>query len=171
MNLQTGAEIVSNVATAGAAIAAAWWFVYTAAFHPRIQFDIECRPTGSAIAGRLIVELSFVFENKGFVEHRLYDLKYSLHTIADAVVSQDDGQVRFPTRLQGLTSLVPSEIGYFFVRPNVVQSITHIVAVSDGITHLRVTAGFSYRKDARWPHTARRVFSLPTAGTAPGPST
>ena len=63
----------------GGFVAAAWWFLYTTQFKPRIQFDVGCEVRGLG-SGLYLLEVLFMFENKGFVEHRLYDLSLSVHT-------------------------------------------------------------------------------------------
>jgi hypothetical protein len=40
-------------------------------------------------------------------------------------------------------------------------------ATIEPLLRLRVTAGFLYNRDGKYPHTARRIFeALPTSGTA-----
>jgi len=55
---------------------------------------------------------------------------------------------------------VPARYKCYFVRPGVRQVITHQFILTDPGPLIQVTAGFSYKKRAAWPHTARRIFSV-----------
>lgn len=162
------AELASHLFTCLAALGAAWWFLYTTQFKPRIQFDLECRffslePNGK----RQIAEISFVFKNTGFVEHRIYDLSVSVRGLSpasDIPVDGNDSQI-FSTSLFRRQMIVPADLRWYFVRPGVQQVITHQVVLVDPGSLIQVTAGFSYERRAAWPHTVRRIFSVsaPTA--------
>lgn len=157
-------EILVGVAEVGAAVAAAWWFLYTTQFRPRLQFDLDCHFVYSGTtAGEVLTELQFIFENKGFVEHRLYDLTVSVHGVqrgerlATAEASQE---VDFPIRLFPRKSIVPRKYGYYFVRPGVRQIISHTIKIPNTVSIIRVTASFLYHRDSAYPHTARRIFEV-----------
>ena len=119
------------------------------------------------------MELHFIFENKGFVEHRLYDLNVAVHTLnrTGSLELRESGEVKFPVRLLSRTSIVPREYGYYFVRPGVRQVITHIVSIPADSSVVRVTASFLYGRDKNFPHTARRVFPIDISRVVQTPNT
>ena len=54
----------------------------------RIQFDLECHFFRMQSEVEVyLAEVVFVFENKGFVEHRLYDLSLSVHGLSPTLLS------------------------------------------------------------------------------------
>jgi hypothetical protein len=167
--IKTIVEIVNGVAAILAILAAGGWFLYTSQFKQRIQFDVELRALRlQSNPSHTVIELAFTFENKGFVEHRLWNLNASLHSLEDEsalTAKPENRELQFTKRLLPSTQLVPKKYGYFFVRPGVRQIITHILAIPADCSVVRVTASFDYRKNGRWPHTIRRVFLVPPAGT------
>ena len=164
------AGFAAHLLSCFAIVAAGWWFLYTTQFKPRVQFDIECRfyPLDS-LSQRYVAEVTFVFENKGFVEHRLYDLSLSLHGLrgkSSSSASADSGRT-FDVSLFPRQIIIPPKYSWYFVRPGVRQAITHQVILDSPGPLVQVTAGFSYQKKSEWPHTARRVFAVsPGIGTA-----
>jgi hypothetical protein len=161
-DLKTSAEFAVHVLEALAIAASAWWFLYTTQFKPRVQFDLECRffPLPSADEAYL-VEVAFVFENKGFVEHRIYDLSLSIHGLSTKILSPD-GLARDPYAFDVVLfprqSMVPERYEWYFVRPGVRQVITHEVVLTKPGPMVELTAGFTYHRRAGEPHTAQRVF-------------
>jgi hypothetical protein len=144
--------------------AAALWFLTTTKFKPRIQFDLGCNflPINEN-NDSLIAELQFIFENKGFVEHRLYNLNVSVHTLQsenDLSVKPVTKELLFKRQLLPRVSIVPKAYNFYFVRPGTRQVVTHITVVPKSISVIRVTASFDYGGSRRWPHTARRVFEV-----------
>ncbi len=155
-------DILVGIGTLGAGLAGAWWFLYTTQSKPRLQFDLGCRFIARSEKERL-AELQFIVENKGFVEHRLYDLSVSVHgLVREAGPANDPGPsgTDFPIRLFPKTSIVAPQIGYYFVRPGVRQVITRVIHVPSSVSAIRVTAGFLYERDREYPHTARRIFEV-----------
>jgi hypothetical protein len=164
-SVKTFFDILVSVSSLAAVLAAAWWFLYTTQFKPRLQFDLDCRFIACEETQSRLAELHFIFENKGFVEHRLYDLNVAVHTLdrAGSLESRETGEVIFPVRLLSRTSIVPREYGYYFVRPGVKQIITHTISIPSDISVVRVTSSFLYGRDKDFPHTARRVFPVDVA--------
>src|SRR5579863_2571291 len=83
-NIKTISEIIAHIAEALAIAAGGWWFLYTTQSKPRVQFDVGARvfspPPNSTSQ---IVELSLIFDNKGYVEYRLWNLNVSVHGLVD----------------------------------------------------------------------------------------
>jgi hypothetical protein len=161
--IKTLTDIGTDISTILAAGAGLWWFLYTTQFKQRIQFDLECSAFPAEFNGNRILELRFVLENKGFVEHRIYDLEASVHVLDGAQLAKSrssSGEVIFPKTVFSRRPIVSREFGYYFVRPGVRQVITHIALIPGDAEMVRVTAGFRYRKESKYPHTARRVFSV-----------
>ncbi|MRR11151.1 hypothetical protein EG835_01375 [bacterium] len=158
-------DVASNLASVLALIGAGLWFLYTTQFKPRIQFDLDCR-FFAPVPGHdgVLAEVNVVFENKGFVEHRLYDLTLSVHGLQEpSPQKRQTGDVSFGRRLLPRTRIVPEKYGFYFVRPGVRQVITHSILLPADVALLRVTAGFNYTRSGAYPHTARRMFSVPPA--------
>jgi hypothetical protein len=162
-SLKTWAEIASATGSLLALVAAAVWFVRTSKFRQRIQFDVDLKtyplPANPAM---LVGEVQFILENKGFVEHRIYNLTLSLHSLesdAGLETREGTGELLFGTPILRKTELVPPSYTYYFVRPGVRQVITHIVSIP-AVPVIRVTAGFAYQRNDRYPHTVRRVFPV-----------
>jgi hypothetical protein len=158
------AEIAGHTASVIAAIVGAYWFISNT-IKPRIQFDLDCaflpiRENPS----ELVVELRFVFENKGFMEHRLYNLNVSVHACESGQKPKEKDvtkELQFSQRLLSKVQVVPEKYKYYFVRPGVRQVITHIIRVPSSLSIVRITAGFDYDRNGQYPHTARRVFQTP----------
>ena len=165
-------DIAAHVFSSCAILAAAWWFLYTTQFKPRVQFDVECRFFPLQFSKTYVAEVSFVFENKGFVEHRLYDLSVSIHglrgDLSSSVLVQD--KRLFDVRLLPKQVIVPPKYRWYFVRPGVRQVITHHAVLDDPGALVQVTAGFSYEEKSEWPHTARRVFAVAPASSTVNPT-
>jgi len=157
-------ESVAQILGSIAILTGGWWFLYTTQFKPRVQFDLDCHllPLGSG--GRAyLAEVFFIFENKGFVEHRLYDLSLSIHGLSDATSTGQppaESTRLFNRRLFPRQVIVPPNYKWYFVRPGVRQIITYQALLSEPGPFIQVMSGFTYRERSKWPHTARRVFSV-----------
>ena len=164
-DIKTIAEIASHIAAILAVAGGGWWFLYTTQFKPRLQFDLDCRFVRLQRNPKtLLAELQFIFENHGFVEHRLWNLNVSVHALdaEDGLTAlKNTEEIEFSRRLLPKTQLVPRCYMYYFVRPGVRQLITHTIEVPSALSVIRVTASFDYNRDDRYPHTIRRVFQLP----------
>ena len=164
MDVKTITEIAGNVSATLAVLGAAGWFLYATQFKPRLQFDIDCHFVPLTHSPeRLLVEIQFIFENKGFVEHKLWNLNVSVHTLdttEPAKAKDTTKETKFPIRLLPKTQLVASHYGYYFVRPGVRQVITHIMDIPANLTVIRVTSSFDYHRYDQYPHTIRRIFKV-----------
>ncbi|HET6207359.1 MAG TPA: hypothetical protein VFD98_11155 [Terracidiphilus sp.] len=156
---------VQVAASAGSILAlgaAAFWFFRTSKAKQRIQFDLDCKIYPLAgTNGEKVAEIQFCFENKGFVEHRIYDLSVSIHALAsedELETKEKTGELQFTRRILGRKQLIPPIGKYYFIRPGIRQVVTHIVPVDARASLIRVTAGFYYVERGAYPHTARRVF-------------
>ena len=163
-------QLASGIGSLFALAAAAFWFFRTSKAKQRIQFDLDCRiyPLANNLAQK-VAEIQFCFENKGFVEHRIYNLTVSVHALdsdLDLATKDKTGELQFHRRILGKTQLVPPIGKYYFIRPGIRQVVTHIVPIEARDSVIRVTAGFYYLERGAYPHTARRVFST---GSPVGP--
>jgi hypothetical protein len=156
--------VVGSVVSVLGILAAAWWFLATTKFKPRIQFELDCHFFQTKrLEDDVIAELQFVFENKGFVEHRMYNLHVSVHALSGGAVKEKEKtkELIFNERVIPKVSIVPPEEDeFYFVRPGARQVISHIVRIPKKYDVVRVTAGFNYHKGDRYPHTARRIFRV-----------
>jgi len=168
-DLRCWIELLGRASEIAGLLAAGWWFLYTTQFKPRIQFDLGCEIKRLG-ADTYLIEVLFMCENKGFVEHRIYDLSLSVQgTTADSIdkARTEHGSHIFSRQLFPKTTIVPQKYGWYFVRPGVRQLITHQLVLESPGPFIEVTAGFTYRKRSAWPHTARRVFAVGTSASAP----
>lgn len=183
MDLKLYTEIVNNTAVIASVAAAGWWFWYTARLKPRIQFDIDVAFLD--LAGerdQRLAEIKCVFENKGFVEHKIYDLALAIYGIEKEPWKPAGPDKKnhhlFSEIILDKTRIVAKGYGYYFVRPGVAQVITEIRPIPAHFAAIRVLAGFTYKQrkndDTRekgaftkpyrkhnYPHTAVRVFDIP----------
>lgn len=183
MDLKVFSEIVNNFAVTGSIIAAGWWFFTTAKSKQRIQFDIET--TFFKIDDEdypLAAEIKLIFENKGFVEHKIHDLALAIYgmknTKGKRTHRKKDDQFIFSKLILDKTRIVKKDPGYYFVRPGVAQIVTEIRKIPANISTIKVLGGFTYIKrhfnktsdrgaftkpyvKHNHPHTALRIFEIP----------
>ena len=156
-------QVAASAASILALAAAAFWFFRTSKAKQRIQFDLDCKIYPLAHnSTKKVAEIQFCFENKGFVEHRIYNLSVSVHSLeseGELSTKEQTGELQFKRRLLGRTQLVPPVGKYYFIRPGIRQVVTHIVPLDASDSVIRVTAGFYYLERGAYPHTARRIFS------------
>ena len=156
-------EVSSNLASTTAIIAAGIWFIRTTQYKRRLQFDLDCRFVRINNDEFIIAELQFIVENKGFVEHRLYNLKASAHTFnseVDLKEEEESKELIFDRIILDKVEIKSFRHRYFFVRPGVRQVITHIIKVPSSASAIRVTSSFNYNKSGKSSHTARKVFKV-----------
>jgi hypothetical protein len=163
-------QVISSVGSILALAAAAFWFFRTSKAKQRIQFDLDCKiyPLANNSTKR-VAEIQFCFENKGFVEHRIYNLSVSVHTLAserEVSTKESTGELQCNRRILGKTQLIPPIGKYYFIRPGIRQVVTHIVPIDASVSVIRVTAGFFYVERGAYPHTARRIFPTGFANPA-----
>lgn len=160
-SVKDGVEIFKTTLEAVGIVCAGWWFLYTTQFKPRIQFDIECRALPLDVDKAIfLAEIALVFENKGFVEHRIHDLSLSVHGLSEDKSLDSAESAAFTKCLFPRQIIVPKQYQWYFVRPGVRQTITHAVLLHQPGRVIRVTAAFNYSRNSAWPHTARRFFSI-----------
>ena len=156
-------QLASSIGSILALAAAAFWFFRTSKAKQRIQFDLDCRIYALANnPGQKVAEIQFCFENKGFVEHRIYNLTVSVHSLGaeqDLATKEKTGELQFRHRILAKTQLAAPIGKYYFIRPGIRQVVTHIVPIDAHDSLIRVTAGFYYVERGAYPHTARRIFS------------
>jgi hypothetical protein len=155
-------DIFDHAAAGMAIVAAAWWFWRTARNQQRIAFDIDCTFLDIGEPDVRIAQICFIFENRGFVEHKLWDLQFYLDALHGPPERKPSTyEVIFPQKVYSRVNIVPKRYGYFFVRPGVRQPVVHIVTIPKDLALVRVTAGFTYGRNAEYPHTIRRLFEVP----------
>lgn len=165
-------ENVREVLEIFALITGLLWFLYTAQFKPRISFDIGCaffRPRSDL----LLAEMTFIFENKGFVEHFITKLVCTGYTLDDEPLSvyDDTYEPVFTKRLVPANShkgkalnVMPRRFRYFYVRPGVRQMITRTVCLPATTDLIQIRSKFKYSFMPGDFHAAQRIFMIPPAG-------
>jgi hypothetical protein len=98
---------------------------FASKYRQRVQFDLDCKAYVLPANPDVVVsEIQFVFENRGFVEHRLFHLTVSIHSLkseTDLGVQAGTGELQFGDRVLAKAEIVPPAYGYYFVRPGVRQ--------------------------------------------------
>jgi hypothetical protein len=113
VSLDTLTSVLAHTAAILSALAAGWWFFFTASFRKRIEFDLDHRmATDPSWAGSRFVELIFVLRNRGQVENRCYTLAYEVESI-------DKTRKRAFTKRSG--NIVSANAQYYYVRAGVTQ--------------------------------------------------
>ena len=165
-NVAKWIDIIGTLMTASAIIAAAAWFLITTRFKQRVQFDLECNFIRlKQNDGVLVAELLFICENKGFVEHELYNLTVSVHALESELElnhKAKTGELIFKRQIFPLSTISPEFPNHYFTRPGVRQVIPHIMSIPATVSVIRVTASFDYRKLHGRKHRIRRVFKVPS---------
>jgi hypothetical protein len=163
-NVEAWIDIIGTLITASAIVAGAAWFLITTRFKQRVQFDLECNFICLKQNDEVLVaELLFVCENKGFIEHRLYNLTVSVHTLESEIElnhKAKTGELVFKRQILPLSTISPEFPSYYFTRPGVRQVIPHIISIPATVSVIRVTASFDYRKLHGRKHRIRRVFKV-----------
>jgi hypothetical protein len=165
-NFKTIVDILSGILSGLVILTAAWWFFFTRKAERRVQFDLDCKFFNlSHTSEYTVVELQFIFENHGQVVHRLYNLEVSVHALNpnnEMRIKENSRELSFDRVLIPKTKVIPRKYSRFSIRPGVRQVITYICALNKPGEIIRVTSGFSYDKNERYVHTARRLFSTST---------
>jgi hypothetical protein len=155
-------EKIKNLLEILAILAAGYWFIKQSLYTRRVQFEIDCKfVQHQENPNDVFAELQFIFDNKGFVKHRMWNLNVSVHQLENpTVLAKKSGsqEVIFGKAILPKIQLVPPRYEYYFVRPGVRQIITHIITVPKSASVIRVTASFNYGKIMPKIHTTRRIF-------------
>jgi hypothetical protein len=166
--------IILNILQCAVILSGVSWFISTTQFQPRAAFDIAC--TFFRInQNRLVAEVQFIFENKGFVDIYVDDLTYSIHTVGreQPPKTSSGDEIKFAIRLipsdrsRDRLPVIPESLGYVYIRPGVRQCITRIVSLRPDVEVISVTSGFSYSPIRGDEHTSQRVFLVPPPELSP----
>lgn len=156
--------------------AAAWWFYISAGASKRTQLDVQGTVCAKVTDGTLL-EVTVLLENKGFVNHKVYDLSL---TVRGAPEGQwfprylDDNGAQYPRKgfnkpILEKALLIPpdEEWEWMFVRPGTRQAVTRLVLVPTEIHLVVILAQFTYRSERRAAkniqHSALKYLNLENA--------
>jgi hypothetical protein len=134
------ANIASSVATAGVAVAALCWFLFTRSFTQRIEFDADLRIFDLGPGQDYGAELILTLDNRGQREHRLYNLWCEVrqtHLVT--------GDLETKSYLEA-KNIVPQKLKYFFIPAGVKQTFQVPFSIDRKEKLVRVTALFTYKK-------------------------
>lgn len=113
--------------------------------------------------GYWIVELVAIIENKGKVQHRIYDFKYDLASIdndQDVTINPTFGnQVNFPNIISE-GSFLPKEYGYFFNEPGLKNKYSFLARVPESSSLIILHSWFTY-SDGKHSHSAECTKKVP----------
>jgi hypothetical protein len=159
--------------------AAAWWFYISAGASKRTELDVHGTVCAKVPDGTLL-EVTVLLENKGFVNHKVYDLSL---TVRGAPEGQrffgyaDKNNAQYPHKgfNQPILEKAPlissdAEWQWMFVRPGTRQTVTRLVLVPKDIHLVVILAMFTYRSERRtaenMPHSALTYLNLEEAHSA-----
>jgi hypothetical protein len=140
---KTIAQILANLTTVGAAAAAAWWFFFSGRVSRRVEFNVDLDVFESGDPKRRILQVTFLLDNKGFVEHQCYTLAFEVVEMRSdgTSASASDQSEGFVFRSG---NVVERDAQYYYVRPGVCQRIVHTVSVPAEVELAKVRAFFTY---------------------------
>ena len=150
--LQLYLEILKDLFTCLGIIAAGIWAVYIfirqRENQPRIEMSADIIFHGK-MDGWWITELVTYIENKGKVQHKLYNLDFDLASInkGDSVdlAPQFGGQALFPN-LISKGSFKRADMEYFFIEPGVKGKYSYLTRVPENAEIIVLHAWFDYEK-------------------------
>lgn len=133
---------------------------------PHLEFNLGCNFYGPQ-QGEYVTEYLLEICNKGRVQHTLTSLKLRVRGIKKgeqlAFWSKHPDRLVFPDKILD-TQVIHKNYGFFFIEPNVHQTITFTSKVSDEYQFIVVWAEFSYgiarAKATGKKHSAERVFEV-----------
>jgi hypothetical protein len=133
---------------------------------PHLEFTLGCTFYGPQ-EGEYVTEYVMEINNKGRVQHTLTALKLRVRGIKKAEKlafwDKHPERLKFPDEILE-TQVIHKNYGFFFIEPNVHQTITFTSKVSDEYKFIVVWAEFSYgtsRAKVRGKkHSAERVFEV-----------
>jgi hypothetical protein len=136
-------KIVANVATVLVAIGALCWFIMSQRYRKRVEFDLAYTVFHSQnLSEPNILELKFILDNKGQVEHCCYAMAFEVVELRSDGTSAHQGEgFIFRSR-----NIVDERAIYYYVRPGVRQFITHTLAVPRDVRLAKVRAFFTYER-------------------------
>jgi hypothetical protein len=147
-----------------------WWFLLRKESGQRVGFDVECNfvPLDEK-DGHFATEVAFKFTNAGKVEILIYNLMFSVHALEEGSnfqIKEENASLRFPRRLiPPFTRVERLEYG-FYVRPGVIQYITHNILLKNPGRVVRVIASFSRVPGEHPPddevQLIKRIFKVPS---------
>ncbi|MDF7801053.1 hypothetical protein P4C99_16370 [Pontiellaceae bacterium B1224] len=127
----------------------------------RIQFDIDCLSLGNTENSQ-IIEVGCIAENKGNIEQRFDDIRVKIRGLdSTASLEEIEGhepRLAFPIKL-AQASLITEKMGYYFVRPKVIQRFPLVIRIPNDCDHIIVRATFKY-KGTDDLHTSERAFLI-----------
>ena len=131
-------------------------------YSPRIEFSISCKFFHSHNKNR-IAHVVIHARNKGNIEHKFVRISLKLRGIKAGtnLVLRSDKRADFSESLIK-AELIPEEVGYFFVRPNVEQQIAFTTIIPENIAFVLAHAAFKY-ENSEDLHTAEDAFEVETA--------
>jgi hypothetical protein len=137
------AQIAANIATVAAAIAAAYWFYWSGRSSRRVEFDANFSVYKCINPEFKVLQVAFLLDNKGQVEHRCYTLAFEVVELDPDGRAISDSSEGFVFRSG---NIVDQKAAYYYVRPGVCQRIVHVVSVPAHLKLAKVRAFFTYAR-------------------------
>jgi len=138
--LSAWADVAAHIATCLAALAAAFWFVFTANYRKKIEFNVNCSAfRHPKSTDKRLIELIFELDNKGQRENHCYTLAYELQS-----VDPEHGSDVTPMFIMRSGNAVPAAAEYYYVRAGVIQRISARLWIPADIPLIRVRAFILY---------------------------
>lgn len=171
-DLKTLMEIIQAVITSIGIFLGGCWVLYLFLTQRENQPRIEMRADiifHKLIGDYWIVELIAYVENKGKVQHKLYNFEFDLASINTGqiveVAEQFGGQALFPNPIaQG--SFLREDMQYFFIEPGVKGKYSYLARVPANAEAIVLHAWFNY-DDINRVHGAEKTAVVPGQNNDP----
>jgi hypothetical protein len=160
------ANIIESAFTVIAIIGAGFWAVYIFKRQredkPHVEFSADIVFL-SKIKNYWIVELVAYLENKGKVQHKMYNLDFDLSSIENydgiSYKTNFGGQLFFPHELKK-GSFLKEGTEYFFIEPGVKSKYSHVTTIPVDSNAVIFHTWFKY-PDGKHGHTAEATKKVP----------
>jgi hypothetical protein len=128
---------------------------------PHIEFVIDCQVYGQA-ANDYLVEFILTAHNLGIIDWRFKSISLRVRGIERGCPLTfwrgNEPRVEFPVKIVDDAAVIPPNLNFIFVEPEVRQTITYVTKIPTRIDYILAHVSFEY--DEHTPHTTERTFRL-----------
>ncbi|MFI0487082.1 hypothetical protein [Actinomadura sp. 9N215] len=129
--------------------------------NPHIELAIDCRVHGQ-VSEHYLAEFILTIQNRGLVDWRFNAIVLRVLGIERdhplAFWQGNEPRLEFPMTVIDDAAVIPRNLNFIFVEPEVSQTITYVTKISSRIEYILAHVSFEY--DEHTPHSTERVFRL-----------
>ena len=134
-------------------------------FTPHIQFEIDCNFFGPH-NGKFAAEFILTANNRGITKHNFESIILRVRGIKEKEKlflwkPLYPCRLKFPIEILK-DDVIPYDLEYYFVEPGVCQRFNYITIIEKDVRFITARAEFMYTHKNYKPHTAERMFELPS---------